>query len=78
MGTFDSVLARCPECGAEVEFQSKAGECRLRRYHASSVPMEIAADIDGTSVRCECGEFVTLSTGGNNRVCMRVVDKEYD
>jgi len=60
MGCFDSVIAVCPECGANVEFQSKAGECDLRTYKVTSVPVVIAIDLDGTSRRCTCGEFVTI------------------
>lgn len=78
MGMFDSVIVPCPACGGEVEFQSKAGECRLRRYHVSSVPMGIAADLNNTSEKCDCGEFVTITMGCKDRVSMRVVDEEYD
>jgi hypothetical protein len=45
MGMFDSVMAECPECGCEIEFQSKSGVCELKRYHISSVPPNIAIDL---------------------------------
>lgn len=60
MGMFDSAFAPCPMCGEMVEFQSKAGECLLRRYHMGSVPPEIAKDIDGNSRSCQCGYTVTI------------------
>lgn len=60
MGMFDSVIAPCPKCGSEVEFQSKAGECELRRYHISSVPPEIANDLSGEVASCKCGEMLKI------------------
>ena len=60
MGMFDSVVTTCPNCGDEVEFQSKAGDCRLRIFDVHSVPPQIAYDIDGQSVRCSCSELVTI------------------
>jgi endogenous inhibitor of DNA gyrase (YacG/DUF329 family) len=61
MGVYDTVVARCPECGAPVSFQSKAGPCRLHTYRASEVPMAIAADIDGSAERCpDCYTAVTI------------------
>jgi hypothetical protein len=38
MGMFDSFHHPCRACGAEVEWQSKAGECRLRDYRLISNP----------------------------------------
>ena len=32
MGAFDTVLARCPACGGDMEFQSKAGLCVYNEY----------------------------------------------
>jgi hypothetical protein len=61
MGMFDSVFARCPKCGEEVEFQSKAGACDLKRYSMHSVPPEIAQTLIGDTQRCTCGEMLTLT-----------------
>ncbi len=36
MGMFDSVHAKCPQCGEESEFQSKEGACNLANYHVDS------------------------------------------
>jgi hypothetical protein len=55
MGLFDSVIVKCPRCGADCEFQSKSGDCVLRRYNVDDVPMRIAADIDGEDFSCNCG-----------------------
>lgn len=60
MGMYDSVVARCPSCGEKVEFQTKMGPCELRKYKPSSVPVIIAAALDGSVEACACGARVTL------------------
>ena len=56
MGLFDSVVANCPRCGGEVEFQSKLGPCNLNRYTLTDTPPLIACDLDGEIERCpDCG-----------------------
>ena len=32
MGVYDSIIAKCPICGKEMEFQTKSGECTLACY----------------------------------------------
>lgn len=60
MGMFDSVNVSCV-CGANVEFQSKAGECSLENYRPDAVPVEIALSLDDTCEVCRsCGRYVTL------------------
>lgn len=61
MGMFDSVYASCPRCDESVEFQSKAGECRLSGYSPNSVPIVIALDLHNSSKTCpKCNKEVTL------------------
>lgn len=62
MGMFDSVNVFCPACGAEVEFQSKAGECCLLEYSLDNMPASVAADLNGESCVCDCGKTITLIT----------------
>lgn len=31
MGMFDTIIIECPECGNEIECQSKSGDCTLKR-----------------------------------------------
>ncbi len=62
MGMFDSVWVNCPKCKTKVEFQSKAGPCRLKNYRIERVPVEIALSLDRTSEKCECGNRITLIT----------------
>jgi len=61
MSMYDTVIATCPECGEEVEFQSKAGNRLFERYPIDSVPIAIATDISGEIKRCKCGNFVTIN-----------------
>ena len=75
MGMFDSVVIVCPMCGCEVEFQSKAGKCELKRYDPESVPPEIAVDLNGAHESC-CGECYTLTAPIINRVRMVVYTGE--
>lgn len=74
MGMFDSVYARCPRCNEPVEFQSKAGECRLAGYNPNSVPMAIALDLDDSSESCpKCSYEVTLHMPMRiDKICMVV------
>lgn len=59
---FDSVYARCPRCNTSVEFQSKAGECRLAGYSPDYVPVEIAGDLNKATKTCpKCNYALTLS-----------------
>lgn len=61
MGMFDRVIASCPECGRDVEFQSKAGPCRLHVYRADrGVPPAIADALQGVKEYCFCGTGVEL------------------
>ena len=63
MGVYDSVIVECPNCGYDVEFQSKAGECGLKVYYPSSVPIAIAVDLNGDTERClYCNKYYTLKS----------------
>lgn len=53
---YDSVFIDCVECGASIEFQSKAGDCLLLEFSEDSVPVGIAEDILGNIEAClDCG-----------------------
>lgn len=61
MGMYDTVRVECPKCGADVGFQSKAGDCYLREYRQDNVPSEIALDIAKDSNWCQnCGTQVMV------------------
>lgn len=63
MGLYDSVIARCPSCGAEIEFQTKEGPCQLLLFDLQSepIPVGIAAALHGQSELCRCGAVVRVT-----------------
>ena len=69
MGMYDSVMIEC-ECGREVEFQSKAGDCTCARYNIMNVPHEIAGALSGEYETCECGKVLTIETHVITRVAI--------
>lgn len=61
MGMFDSVIIYCPNCGTQIEFQSKAGDCNLRSYTLSDIPSTIAADLIGDCASCsKCKRLIRI------------------
>lgn len=73
MGMFDRVMARCPKCGRQVEFQSRLGPCVLAQYSLGAVPAEVAADLHNKSETCVCGTMLTLKSTTTAMVPMHVV-----
>jgi hypothetical protein len=70
MGMFDIVLVKC-DCGADVEFQSKADKCELNVYSVNTVPIKIAIDLNGSSEICrDCGKLIVLRYYSNPTVQM--------
>lgn len=57
MGMYDKVWINCLNCGAQVEFQSKAGPCNLNEYDIRDVPSTIAGDLDGEVEECHICNF---------------------
>ena len=57
MGLFDSVYARCPNCGREIEHQSKADpDPYMNRYTPETAPRHILEDILWNPAWCrDCG-----------------------
>ena len=60
MGMFDSLIVQCPECGKDIDFQSKAGDCVLEVYGLDNCPASILGDLANESETCECGRVVTM------------------
>ena len=46
MGCYDTVIVKCPECGEEIDFQSKSGPCLLRVYSFEDCPADVMLDIN--------------------------------
>ena len=44
MGMYDTIIFNCPNCGTEIEVQSKSGECILGVYESTDVPIPVAQD----------------------------------
>jgi len=54
MGMFDTVFIYCPHCSMDTRVQSKAGDCVLNNFDQSSVPVEIAKDLNmKRPMKCE-------------------------
>lgn len=63
MGMFDSIWAKCPNCGEENEFQTKSGECKLGQYDLENCPEDELADANRHSpIRCDCGDLLKIDT----------------
>ncbi len=61
MSSFDAVVGQCPHCGHRLEVQSKAGDCDMKTYTTTAVPVEIAVDVHGYGGTCDhCGQPWTL------------------
>jgi RNase P subunit RPR2 len=69
MGSFDSVFVECSKCGNKIEFQSKAGDCKLKEYHY------IAMDLNGKEAICkECHASIKLMIPRHlTRISMEIV-----
>lgn len=62
MGMFDRVWSKCPNCGNNIEFQSKAGDCSLHDYNLDTVPATVLGDLDGEIEICtNCDASVRIS-----------------
>jgi len=61
MGVYDTILVKCPNCGAEHEFQSKSGYCILGVYDLSNCPDDVMIDVNRHSpYNCECGVKIAV------------------
>ena len=62
MGCYDTVAARCPECGVEVFFQSKGGECLFREFDLSNAPEDVLSNVNRHSpVKCRNGHYCEIA-----------------
>ena len=52
MGCYDTVTFRCPKCQNRLSRQSKAGDCNLLSFSSKLVPLVVAADLQGCTVKC--------------------------
>jgi hypothetical protein len=61
MGMFDYVHIPCAHCSADIEEQSKDGDCTLSDYTLENMPPRIAASLNGTTVWChKCNQKTVI------------------
>ena len=61
MGMYDSVIVKCPKCGAEHEFQSKSGDCFLNVFTLENCPEDVLTDVNRHSPYiCNCGASIEV------------------
>lgn len=69
MGLFDTVTFPCPDCGEQLEFQSKGGECGMYTYDGrEKVPVGVASDLGGSVMCRSCGHTFTAKAKKTVRV----------
>lgn len=75
MGLYDTILFPCPNCGHQMEAQSKSGPCALSRFSHDHVPASIAADANRHApFTCPgCGAEYTLSAPAEQFVRLLIV-----
>ena len=56
MGMYDTIWVNCPNCGEEIGFQSKSGDCVLGNYTLIDAPDNVMANANRHSpLDCDCG-----------------------
>ena len=61
MGMYDSLNAKCPSCGKDLEFQSKSGPCAMFSFEKDNLPPDVAIGLNGDIVRCQfCNKRILL------------------
>ena len=66
---YDSVIVKCPKCGAKHEFQSKSGECFLDVYTLEDCPDNVMANVNRHSpYDCDCGVLIEVDIPGRRAV----------
>ncbi len=62
MGMYDRILAECPKCSSEVEFQSKTGPCILSIFKLTEAPPDVMEGVNSCSpLSCDkCGSFLKV------------------
>lgn len=77
MGCYETITFNCPNCGEELNAQSKSGPCQLDVYKHDSVPMSVAVDANRHApFECVCGKkwaFVVPSF--DDRIALKVVEQ---
>ena len=73
MGMYDSLYVNCPECGKELEFQSKSGMCCIFSFKKNNLPPEVAIGMNENIVRCQfCNHRIKLICDVPRRVKVKL------
>lgn len=56
MGMYDIIVFSCPFCGAQIEEQTKADLCELRRYYLGNIPPAAAGSLHNQTGWCSVCE----------------------
>jgi len=59
MGCFNTLIVKCPNCGDELEFQTKSGTCTGEAFDKYAPITEIVGAV-GKTEKCECGATVEI------------------
>lgn len=70
---FDILCVKCPNCGNELEFQSKSGYCELEVYTKSNLPPEVAWGMNGDIIKCDCGKSFKLKCNLPKKVKVKLI-----
>lgn len=78
MGMFDTILASCPICGEENEFQSKGGDCFLENYNLEDCPDDVLSDANRHRDynKCECGALLVIDIEKRKVITEGAEDKQ--
>jgi len=76
MGVYDTIIAKCPECGVDNYFQTKSGDCILAFYKIQEAPIDVMADANRhTPQHCEgCNKLLFVDI--NNRKLKLATDAQ--
>ena len=53
MGCYNTIIAKCPSCGAENEFQTKGGDCSMSNFPLKETPDDDMLDAN-RHAPCPC------------------------
>jgi hypothetical protein len=69
MGRYDSYLTRCPDCGAQIEFQTKAGDGGGQWEYYSADTSIVNPEHSTASVRHEVPEWMRADLEDDELTC---------
>lgn len=80
MGMFDTIYATCPNCGAEMEEQTKHGPCLLNDYHVKDMmDKEDAMMVDGMYIDCiKCNSHFKVEVLIPEQVQVKLIELKKD